>query len=265
MLAIAVVATLMLQGTTSARQVRPNSAHPWTHAGRPVPRLGYGDSILFYGRTVGTERVTEVSIAEAMGFDVTIATKRRWATMSRHDFETYGAIVLADPGCEVDEDRLDVASANAKTWSNAIHGHVVITGTDPVWHLNRGTQPGPERLIANTLAYVSRGNGTGLAVSLSCYYWNARRDSPVPLLRHFGTFTVQGADRKPLPGCPQRVETPDPDHAMLAGLTADDLSGWGCSIHEAFDSMPYRFNVVAQHRGSDLPYIIAGRVGITSA
>jgi hypothetical protein len=262
-LAIAVAATLMLQGTASARQVRPNHAHAATHTGLRVPHRGYGDSILFYGPSIGTRKISEASIAEAMGFDVTVATKGRWAAMSRPEFKAFGAIVFGDPGCKTSTDRLDVADANANTWSGAIQGHVVVTGTDPVWHANHGVEPGPEHLIVNTLAYVSRGAGTGLAVGLSCYYSGARRNTPVSLLRRFGTFTVQGQGRKPLPGCPDKVETPDPAHALLTGLSADDLSNWGCSIHEAFDSMPDGFAVVAQHRRTDLPYIITGKVGIS--
>ena len=35
-------------------------------------------------------------------------------------------------------------------------------------------------------------------------------------------------------------------------------SHWGCSIHEAFNQYPYGYRVIAQHKKSDLPYIIAG-------
>jgi hypothetical protein len=261
LMAIAVAATLTIEGTASARQVRSNRAAHRTHAVARSPHGSSSDSILFYGPSVGGRSINEASIAEAMGFDVTIATKDEWAAMSTSDFEAFGAIVFADPSCKTSTHRLNVAEANAETWSGAIQGPVVVTGTDPVWHLNHGVQPGPERLIANTLAYVTSGDGTGLSVGLSCYYVDARRDTPVPLLRDLGTFTVQGQGRKPLPGCPDKVETPDPTQSLLTGLTADDLSDWGCSIHEAFDSMPVGFDVVAQHRRTDMPYIVTGLVG----
>ena len=117
-----------------------------------------------------------------------------------------------------------------------------------MWHLNHGNKRAPKRLIINTLDYVSAGDGTGLAVSLSCYYGGADIDTPVPLLSSIGTFTVRGTGFVSDTGCPDRVETPDPLHPLLKNLTADDLSRWGCSIHQAFDSMPPGYGVVAQHR-----------------
>ena len=258
-MAIATAATMTLQGTAEARQVRPNRAQPRTHAAARLPHLGTGGSILFYAPTVGKRDMNEASIAEAMGFDVTIATKDQWVAMSTADFQAFGAIVFADPGCKSSTRRLDVAEATAATWSGAIQGNVVVTGTDPVWHLNHGTAPGPELLIGNTLNYVSQGDGTGLSVSLSCYYHDARRHTPVPVLGSIGAFTVRGQNH--IAGCPNKVVTPDPAHALLTGMTAADLSNWGCSIHEAFDSMPSGFDVVAQHKKTGLAYIIAGVVG----
>ena len=81
------------------------------------------------------------------------------------------------------------------------------------------------------------------------------------LLRELGTFTLQGQRHRPLPRCPERVETPDPSDPFLVDLTADDLSHWGCSIHEAFNTYPYRYRVIARDGKSDLPYIIAGQRG----
>ena len=259
-LATIVVAALTFGGTASARHVPANHPRARTDVAIRVPHRGYGDSMLFYGPSVSKHDFTD-EIARDMGFDVTIATRGQWASMTRSDFSAFGAIVFSDPSCKSGTDRLDVADANADTWSRAIRGHVVVNGTDPVFHANHGEEPGPERLIVNTLAYVSRGSGTGLAVSLSCYFAGADTDTPVTLLRHFGTFTVQGQGTDPLPNCPDKVETPNPSHPLLTGLPAEDLSGWSCSIHEAFDSMPSGFDVIAQHRRSDLPYIITGRVG----
>ena len=122
-----------------------------------------------------------------------------------------------------------------------------------MWHLNhRRDRRAPKRLIINTLDFVSEGDGTGLAVSLSCYYGSADIDTPVPLLTSIGAFTVRGQGFVSDSGCPDRVEPPDPLHPLLKILTADDLSGWGCSIHEGIDSMPVGYDAVAQHRESDL-------------
>ena len=258
-LATVVVATLTLGGTASARQVPANHPHARTDVAIRVPHRGYGDSILFYGPSVSKNDFTP-AIARDMGFDVRIATRGQWASMSRSDFSVRGHRVQrpflqerhGPAGCRRRYCRHMVAR---DTWSRRGQWH------RPVFHANHGIEPGPEHLIVNTLAYVSRGAGTGLAVSLSCYYSGADRDTPVPLLRNFGTFTVQGQGTEPLPGCPDKVETPDSTHPLLAGLPAGDLSDWSCSIHEAFYSMPSGFDVIAQHRRSDLPYIITGRVG----
>jgi len=47
-----------------------------------------------------------------MGFDVTIATKAQWATMTTADFGAFGPIVFADPGCKSSPHRLDAAETN---------------------------------------------------------------------------------------------------------------------------------------------------------
>ena len=166
-------------------------------------------------------------------------------------FQRVGAIVFSDPSCRAAPDRLDVADATADTWSRAMSGSVVVNGTDPVFHADRGIERGPAPDPIDTLAYVTRGAGTGLAVSLHCYFSGAELvDTPVTLLRHFGTFTVQGQGTDPST-LPEKVETQILLHPLLAGLPAADLSDWSCSIHEAFDSMPSGFDVIAQHRRSD--------------
>lgn len=250
----------LVEGTAAARG-RPNrptrsgAAHV---SGRPAPRAGV--SILFYGPSIaGHAKVNEIRVARHLGFGVTKASKGEWAAMSEDDFGAFDAIVFGDPNCKGGTDRLATALANRAVWSAAIHGPVVAEGTDPVWHANHGGEPGTTQLIVDTLTYVSSSGPTGLAVSLSCYYSGKRPGTKVKLLSDLGTFTVQGQGRRPLPGCPNRIETPNPSDPFLVDLTAEDLSGWGCSIHEAFNSYPYGYRVIAQHAKSDLPYIIAGR------
>jgi hypothetical protein len=216
-------------------------------------------SLLFYGPSIaGHARVNEIKVARHLGLDVTKASKSEWSAMTAADFSYFDAIVFGDPNCKGSTDRLDAAIANRAVWSSAIHGRVVVEGTDPVWHANHGSEPGAMQLIADTVTYVSSDGPTGLAVGLSCYYAGTRPGTPVKLLRGLGTFTVQGQGRRPLPGCPNRIETPNPSDPFLVHLTADDLSRWGCSIHEAFNTYPYGYRVIAQHAKSDLPYIIAG-------
>ena len=84
--------------------------------------------------------------------------------MSEEDFGSFDAIVFGDPNCKDVTDRLSTAIANRAVWSAAIHGPVVIEGTDPVWHANHDGPPGTVQLIADTLTYVSADGPTGLAV-----------------------------------------------------------------------------------------------------
>jgi hypothetical protein len=250
----------LAEGAASARQVHTNrTARSTGHTSAHVSHRGGGASLLLYGPSIGKKAdINEMTVAEDLGFDVTMASKTEWSAMSESDFGAYDAIVFGDPVCKGSPDRLATAIANRGVWSAAIHGPIVVEGTDPVWHANNGGPPGTVQLIADTLTYVSAGGPTGLAVSLSCYYHGARPGKPVKLLRDLGTFTVQGQGHRPLPGCPDRVATPDPSDPFLVNLTADDLSHWGCSIHEAFDEFPYGYRVIAQHKKSGLPYIIAG-------
>jgi hypothetical protein len=255
------LAAALAEGTAAARQAPPNrvSRSAVTRWSVPLAHRGGATSLLIYGPSIAAKAdVNEMTVAGDLGFHVTKASKAEWSAMSETDFAAYDAIVFGDPNCKGDTRRLATAVANRAVWSAAIHGSVVVAGTDPVWHANHGGPPGTVQLIADTLTYVSAGGPTGLAVSLSCYYAGARPGKPVRLLRDLGAFTVQGQGRPPLPGCPNKIETPNPSDPFLVDLTAEDLSDWGCSIHEAFDGFPYGYRVIAQHKKSDLPYIIAG-------
>ena len=260
-IACALVLTLAVgvaQGVAVARQALPNRATRSIamHPSLRVESRGGGASLLFYGPSIaGRASVNEITVARSLGLDVMRASKSEWSAMSALDFGSFDAIVFGDPNCKESTRSLSTAIANREVWSAAIHGPVVVEGTDPVAHAEN---PGAVQLIADSLTYVSASGPTGLAVSLSCYYFRASPGTPVKLLRGLGTFTVQGQRHRPLPDCPERVETPDPSDPFLVDLTAADLSGWHCSIHEAFNTYPYAYRVIARDGKSDLGYIIAG-------
>jgi cysteine-rich repeat protein len=83
---------------------------------------------------------------------------------------------------------------------------------------------------------------TGAYITLSCYYFNAGASTPVPVLDPFGSFTVFGQTL--FSSCPANSHIVAV-HPALAGLTDADLSNWSCSTHEAFDSFPADFLVLA--------------------
>jgi hypothetical protein len=94
-------------------------------------------------------------------------------------------------------------------------------------------------------------------VSLSCYYSFERPGTPVELLDGLGTFTVNGQGRRPMPGCPDRIHIVEPGSRLVRGLTDDELSRWGCSVHQALDSYPSAYTPVAIEMKSGLAVIIA--------
>ena len=58
------------------------------------------------------------------------------------------------------------------------------------------------------------------------------------LLEPFGAFTVRGVS------CSSAVHIVA-DHPALSGINDAYLSGWGCSVHEAFEKWPTSFSVLA--------------------
>jgi hypothetical protein len=187
-----------------------------------------------------------------------------WASMTAAQFDSYDAIVLGDPTCQ-SLGAADPAEANAAVWSSVVDGNVVIIGTDETYHQGQGGADLMEKAAAFTVAETGK---TGAYISLSCYYHDTAAMTPVPLLSGFGTFTATGV------GCfndAHIVAT----HPALAGLTDATLSNWSCSVHEAFDSWPVSFEVlaIAEGIGSSFtapdgsvgtPYILARGVDVIS-
>lgn len=84
---------------------------------------------------------------------------------------------------------------------------------------------------------------TGAYISLSCYYEGAAPKTPVPVLSGLAVadgqgFSVEGA------GCSDSIDIVSSSPA-LSGITNGLLSNWECSVHEAFDSRPASFGVLA--------------------
>ena len=199
------------------------------------------------------------------GFDVEVVGPLAWGAKSMDDFATYRAIILGDPHCGFtpspgDPHVADIpgtatlfvgaAEANVGVWGPAVDGNVVLIGTDPTWHSQFGDalsgKEGGGQLTESGIAFV--GNDpvqTGAYISLSCYYHGAPANTLVPVLDGLvtpGAFTVRG-----VPGFPQCFDDAHivAAHASLAGLTDADLVDWECSVHNAFDSWPPSFQVLA--------------------
>jgi len=178
----------------------------------------------------------------AAGKTVVKKTPADWLLMTTADFASYDAIVLADPTCQTggETGAIAAAVASAATWGAAADGNVIIIGTDEQFHFNSGGQT----LMDGAAEFVvADADKTGAYVSLSCYFHGAAPGTPVTALGNAfgGAFTVTG-----VPGCFDNAHIVATHAAFTtAGVTDATLSGWGCSVHEAFDSWPINFEVLA--------------------
>jgi hypothetical protein len=221
----------------------------------PASRAATG-SILFYGPSILGSPDTEATLAAAAGYDVTVADDATWLSMTTFEFEQYDAIVFGDPSCTYEGETTPLATAmlNQFTWALAVTGPIVVIGTDPMYHQSEfGRQA--DDLSVNAVGFAASGTGTGLYVSLSCYY--SFQSADVDLLSPFGTFSAAGQGVGGLETCPNDVGIVDAAHPVMAGITVAGLANWDCSIHEALTSFPSGFEVVARDNVSGLPYIVA--------
>ena len=131
--------------------------------------------------------------------------------------------------------------ANASTWGAAVDGNVFVFGSDEQFHLGQGGQT----LMNGAAPFsVAEAGKTGAYVSMSCYYHGTAAGTAIPLLDGafgaVGDFTMTGV------GCFNDAHITATHPAFTsAGVTDATLSGWGCSVHEAFDSWPVGFEVLA--------------------
>ncbi len=202
----------------------------------------------------------------AAGKTPVVVNGATWASMTAAQFNDYDAIVLGDNDVlRARDGAVAPAAANAAVWSSVVDGNVIMIGTDETFHQSQGGSLLMEKAAAFTVAQTGK---TGAYISLSCYYHGTAAMTPVPLLDGFGTFTVTGV------GCfndAHIVAT----HPALDGLTDATLSNWSCSVHEAFDSWPVSFEVLAIAEGIGTsftapdgsvgtPYILARGVEVIS-
>jgi uncharacterized repeat protein (TIGR01451 family) len=190
------------------------------------------ETVLILDRTVsGGSSSREAQAAGAAGYAARLVSDADWRSMTTADFASYRAIVLGDRSCS-SVGQVAAAADTTGIWGPAIDGNVVIDGTDPVFH---GRPDWTSRATAFATAAAGK---TGAYVSLSCYYDGASPGTAVPVLNAFGAFTATGV------GCATGVHIVA-EHPALTGITDAYLSNWGCSVHNAFDSWPADFVVLA--------------------
>src|SRR6267378_4035498 len=202
--------------------------------------------ILIYGPSLFGFPDNEKTLAEAAGHNVTVADDGTWSAMTTGDFAQYRAIVFGDPTCQDTPGPLTVAEANKATWSAAVTGKMVVIGSAPI---SRQLLGQAKQLTTNAMNFAASGAGTGLYMSLSCYYFDAPVNTPVSVLSELGDFRVQGQITPPLDPllhCPNDVTIVAPLHPVVQGITKPGLDNWFCSIHEASNAFPASLGVVVQ-------------------
>ncbi|MDZ4828464.1 MAG: LPXTG cell wall anchor domain-containing protein [Actinomycetota bacterium] len=238
-----------------------------TVAGAPTADALTGKAVILDSSVSGGAASIEAQAAIALGLTVEVKTDVEWAAMTGADFATYRLIVIGDPTCD---SLSPAAEANAATWGSVVNGNVVLIGTDPVFHQSIGGAA----LTNSGIGFAAAAEGrTGLYATLSCNYDSAGPNTPVPMLAGIGSFTVQSAD------CNNNAHIVA-SHPALTGLTDTDLSNWSCSVHEAFDSWPSDFAVLAMMIPEDpatptpftaadgtkgIPYIVARGEGLSAS
>ncbi len=231
------VVALAVMVWSPVAQAGPGPTPTATPTATPSP--GGGGSVLILGPTVwGGLSSDEATNAIALGFGVDVVTAEEWGAMTAANFASYRALILGDT-CSTTTAPIAAAEANRAVWSSVTSGNIVLIGSDPSYHDDEGGSA----LNNRGINFAASGDGTGLFATLSCYYYSAAPMTPVPLLDQYGSFTVTGSPRHD-----------DDVHIVaespaLEGLTDADLSNWGASIHEVFDSFPPTFIPLAIAQG----------------
>ena len=244
-----------------------------TLGGQPAGAAGAINdrTVLILSTTVtGGINSREAQAAVAAGYTVEMATAAQWAAKTATDFATYRALILGDPTCQGSGGNASSAQAainNRAVWSPIVNGNVIINGTDPVFHHGRGGS----QMTTNSVRFAADVPlRTGLYASMSCYYHGVGTNVAIPLLDLIGIgprFKARGV------GCFNNAHIVA-THPALVGMTDASLSNWSCSVHNAFDSWPTDFLVlaIARNTGSDIytasdgsrgvPYVLARGEGL---
>ena len=219
---------------------------------------GSNGKVLILDSTVtgGTSSI-EAQEAAADGFGVDVVDAATWSAMTADQFAAYRAIILGDPTCST-ESSVTAAEANASVWGPVVDGNIELIGSDPVYHATY-TNPAIAAVPQRAVDFATGQSGkTGAYISLSCYFEGVTTQTHVSLLDGLDVggsgFSVQGA------GCTDNVHIEAVSPA-LKGIDDTLLSNWNCSVHEAFDTWPAKFGVLAVD--TDAGALYTGQDGTT--
>ena len=202
------------------------------------------NTVLILGPTVtGDAASLEAVTAFNQGFDVEVVSAAIWDVITAAQFATYRAIILGDPSDTANIGLLAAAEANRLTWGPEIDGNVIIIGTNPRAHSSfGGVNQGGDEVTDFGIAFAAAlADKTGAYISLSAYYFTSSASTTVDVLDQFGTFTVIG--QQSITGGLNDIHIVA---SVATGAVTDaNLSNWGNSVHEAFDSFDPSFEPYA--------------------
>jgi hypothetical protein len=211
-----------------------------------------GEVLILANSVTGGLGSREAQAVVAAGKTPVMATDTFWRSLTAAQFMAYDGLVLGDATCSTDLGGCVAAAIDtAMVWGPVVNGNVIIIGSDPVYH--SGWIPGARTLITQGIAFAfNKASKLGAYIDLSCYYHFAGANTPVSVLDGLngGGFNVTGGSYLPGLNDVKIVAT----HPAIAGLTDADLSNWGNSVHEAFNTWPAAFDVLAIARDSGGAY-----------
>ncbi|KAM7221902.1 hypothetical protein V8F06_002653 [Rhypophila decipiens] len=158
-----------------------------------------------------------------------------WYRMTTADFARYKAIIIPDPQCNTSLNTIKFLEETKRVWSPAVTGNIVLIGTDPSFHYKWYKLAGADAMMKDSIRLVSTNeNGTGMYMSLSCYYQSTAAPVAIDALSEIGNFQIRGNLSRPCLNKAHLVAR----HDVMTSLTDEMASNWNCSVHEAFTEFP---------------------------
>lgn len=162
--------------------------------------------------------------------------------MTTADFAQYKAIIVPDCLCNTSVTTIKFLDDTKRVWSPAVTGNMVLIGTDPSFHAKWYNLPGAFAMMQDSIRHVAASkNGTGMYMSLSCYYQKTPKPTPIEALSEIGTFKVRGNLSHPCLNDAHMVAT----SSVMTSLNNEVASNWNCSVHEVITEFPDDFEALA--------------------
>ncbi|KAK5662579.1 hypothetical protein OQA88_8492 [Cercophora sp. LCS_1] len=158
-----------------------------------------------------------------------------WNSMTTADFAQYKAVIIPDCLCNTSLKTIQFLDDTKRVWSPAVTGNMVLIGTDPSFHAKWYNLAGAFAMMQDGIRHVAASKkGTGMYMSLSCYYQSNAKPTTIDALSEIGNFQVRGNLSHPCLNNAHMVAT----SSVMTSLNDQVASNWNCSVHEVFTEYP---------------------------